>query len=188
HIKMTETSRESFLPTLLKSGHSSVFEHSSASFKIDGISRTASHQLVRHRMSSFSQRSQRYVNEGDFEFVTPPIIQDNEKANTVYQETMKMLNQQYLKLIELGMKKEDARFILPNATATTLIMTTNFREWLHIIDVRVSQKAQWEIREIMILIWKELFRHAPNVFAMQYFTTWSKDTAYKQVIFNERIQ
>ncbi len=188
HSKMTETSRENLLPTLLKSGHSSIFEHSSASFRIDGISRTASHQIVRHRMSSFSQRSQRYVNEGDFEFVTPPSIQEQSEATKIYNETMEILNQQYLKLIALGIKKEDARFILPNAAATSLVMTTNFREWLHVIDMRVSRHAQWEIRELLILIWKELYKHAPNVFAMHYFNAWSKDFEYKQQIFDERIK
>ena len=186
--KATETSRERMLPSLLRSGHLSIFEHSSASFKIDGISRTASHQIVRHRMSSFSQRSQRYVNEGDFAFVTPPSIEQNPEANASYQEIMKTLNEQYLALIKLGIKKEDARFILPNSASTTLVMTTNFREWLHVIDMRVSQPAQWEIRELLILIWKELYKQAPNVFSMHYFNAWSKDAEYKQNIFDERIK
>ena len=176
------------LPSLLRSGHLSIFEHSSASFKIDGISRTASHQIVRHRMSSFSQRSQRYVNEGDFTFVTPPSIEQNPEANASYQEIMKTLNEQYLALIKLGIKKEDARFILPNAASTTLVMTTNFREWLHVIDMRVSKPAQWEIRELLILIWKELYKQAPNIFSMHYFNAWSKDAEYKQNIFDERIK
>ena len=186
--KTTDTSRERMLPSLLRSGHLSIFEHSSASFKIDGISRTASHQIVRHRMSSFSQRSQRYVNEGDFTFVTPPSIEQNPEANAHYQEIMKTLNEQYLALIKLGIKKEDARFILPNAASTTLVMTTNFREWLHVIDMRVSKPAQWEIRELLILIWKELYKQAPNIFSMHYFNAWSKDAEYKQNIFDERIK
>ncbi len=186
--KATDTSREKILPVLLKSGHGSIFEHSSASFKIDGISRTASHQLVRHRMSSFSQRSQRYVNEGDFEFVTPPQIENNPEAQLIYQDTIKNLNEQYQKLIALGIKKEDARFILPNAASTSLVMTTNFREWLHVIDMRVSKHAQWEIRELLVLIWKELYQQAPIVFSMTYFDAWSKDADYKRAIFDERIK
>lgn len=188
HSKMTENSREAFLPTLLRSGHSSIFEHSSASFRIDEISRTASHQIVRHRMASFSQRSQRYVNEENFEFVTPPSIQTNKDASLIYNETMNLLNQQYLKLVSAGIKKEDARFILPNAATTSLVMTANFREWLHVIDVRVSRSAQWEIRELMILIWKELYKQASNVFAMHYFAAWSKDVEFKQEIFDTRIK
>lgn len=188
HDKMTDTSRTAILPSLLKSGHMSIFEHSSASFMIEGISRTASHQLVRHRLASFSQRSQRYVNEGDFDCVMPPSIAQNLEAGTLYQDTIKILNEQYQKLISLGIKKEDARFILPNATSTTLVMTTNFREWLHVIDMRVSKPAQWEIRELLILIWKELYQHAPNVFGMLYFNAWSKDSEYKQKIFDECIR
>ncbi len=185
--KATDTSREKLLPTLLKSGHGSIFEHSSASFEIDGISRAASHQLVRHRMASFSQRSQRYVNEGDFDYVTPPSISESAEADKIYKDTMKLLNEKYLELVALGIKKEDARFLLPNAASTKIIVTANFREWLHIIDVRVSVHAQWEIRDMMILIWKELYKHAPVVFAMHYFNAWSKDAAYKQKIFDEQI-
>jgi len=185
--KMTDISREKFLPNLLKSGHTSIFEHSSASFRIDRISRTASHQLVRHRLSSFSQRSQRYVNEGNFEYITPLSISQNIEALELYDDVMKKLNEKYLKLVELGIKKEDARFILPNAASTTLMMTANFREWIHIIDVRVSKGAQWEIRELMILIWKELYKYAPNVFGMTYFSAWSKDAEYKKNIFEESI-
>ncbi len=185
--KTTADSREKLLPVLLKSGHGSIFEHSSASFEIDGISRAASHQLVRHRMASFSQRSQRYVNEGDFDYVTPPSISESAEADKIYSDTMKLINEQYLKLTALGIKKEDARFVLPNAASTKIVMTANFREWLHVIDVRVSTHAQWEIRDMMILIWKELYKHAPVVFSMDYFNAWSKDSAYKQKIFDEQI-
>lgn len=188
HDKMTEFSREKFLPNLLKSGHTSIFEHSSASFHIDGISRATSHQLVRHRLSSFSQRSQRYVNEENFDYIMPPKISENQEAALLYQNIMSEINKYYHQLIELGIKKEDARFILPNAASTTIIMTANFREWLHVIDMRVSQGAQWEIRELLILIWKELYTHAPNVFSMVYFSNWSKDAAFKQKIFDERIK
>ena len=186
--KTTETSKEKMLPALLRSGHLSIFEHSSASFKIDGISRAASHQIVRHRLASFSQKSQRYVNEEAFEYVTPSAILKDPEAAQCYQGTMALLQAQYLKLIKAGVKKEDARFILPNATSTTIVMTTNFREWLHIIDMRVSKPAQWEIRELLILIWKELYKQAPNVFSMHYFNAWSKDAEYKQNIFDERIK
>ncbi|MGL4394849.1 MAG: FAD-dependent thymidylate synthase [Brevinema sp.] len=185
--KMTETSREKFLPNLLKSGHTSIFEHSSASFHIEGISRAASHQIVRHRLSSFSQRSQRYVNEQNFEFVTPPKIAENQEANELYKKIMAEINAYYHDLVELGIKKEDARFILPNAAATELVMTANFREWLHIIDMRVSRGAQWEIRELLTIIWKELYQQAPNIFGLTYFENWSKDADFKKAIFEERI-
>ncbi|MGL4561881.1 MAG: FAD-dependent thymidylate synthase [Brevinema sp.] len=186
--KTTETSREKFLPNLLRSGHTSVFEHSSASFHIEGISRAASHQLVRHRLSSFSQRSQRYVNEEHFKFVTPPKIMENKEAHDLYNKMMNDMKESYHQLIELGIKKEDARFIIPNAAETSLVMTANFREWLHIIDMRVSRGAQWEIRELLILIWKELYSYSPHVFGMTYFEQWSKDHPFKQQIFKERIE
>ncbi|MGL4387880.1 MAG: FAD-dependent thymidylate synthase [Brevinema sp.] len=185
--KITETSREKFLPNLLKSGHTSVFEHSSASFHIQEISRAASHQIVRHRHSSFSQRSQRYVNEQDFNFVTPSRITENPEAHELYKKVMNDINHYYHQLIELGIKKEDARFIMPNAAETELVMTANFREWLHVIDMRVSRGAQWEIRKLTTLIWKELYNHAPNIFGMTYFENWSKDSEFKKQIFEEQI-
>ncbi|MGL4367360.1 MAG: FAD-dependent thymidylate synthase [Brevinemataceae bacterium] len=188
HDKMTEISRERMLPALLKAGHLSIFEHGAASFRISGISRALSHQLVRHRLSSFSQRSQRYVNEAEFEYVVPPAVSENAEAESIYRQTMEYLCNQYSKLIELGIKKEDARFLLPNASETKLVMTANFRQWLHVIDMRVSRGAQWEIRELLTTIWKELYKHAPNVFSDQYFEFWSKDPEFKKQIFETRIK
>lgn len=186
--KTTEESYKTLLSTLLKSGHLSVFEHASASFDINGISRAASHQLVRHRLSSFSQRSQRYVNENAFEYVVPHVIEDNPDAKKIYDDVMENINEAYNKLITLGVKKEDARFLLPNAASTSLVMTANFRQWLHVIDMRVSRGAQWEIRELLTLIWKELYQQAPSVFGSGYFSNWSKDADYKMQIFNEKIK
>lgn len=185
--KMTVNSRETLLPRLIQSGHMSVFEHATASFSIEGVSRAMSHQIVRHRLSSFSQRSQRYVNEELFEYITPPTILEKNEALSVYKELMHTINKQYTKLIDLGIKREDVRFILPNACATDLIMTANFREWLHIIDMRVSEGAQWEIRELIIRIWKILYLDAPNIFSGQYFESFSKDSKYKKRIFQEKI-
>ncbi|NPV38660.1 Thymidylate synthase ThyX [Brevinematales bacterium NS] len=185
--KMSPTSHEKFLPGLLKNGHLSVFEHASATFFIEGISRACSHQLVRHRLASFSQQSQRYVEEKGFLYVTPPEIEKNPKALEVYENTMKSLQEAYEKLVSLGIKREDARFLLPNATHTTLSMTANFREWLHIIDMRVSPHAQWEIRELLTLIWKELYAIAPVVFGLTYFENWSKDIDFKREVFSQRI-
>ncbi|MGL5721558.1 MAG: FAD-dependent thymidylate synthase [Brevinema sp.] len=185
--KTTDDSYQKMLAALLRSGHLSVFEHASASFMIEGISRSASHQIVRHRHSSFSQRSQRYVNENGFDFVTPTAVSANPEAETIYNQSIQQIQEAYDKLIELGIKKEDARFLMPNAASTTLAMTANFREWLHIIDMRVAKGAQWEIRDLCALIWKRLYQQAPLIFSMVYFENWSKDAAYKQEIFNERI-
>lgn len=185
--KITETSYQTLLGNLLKSGHLSVFEHGTACFEISGISRAASHQIVRHRLSSFSQRSQRYVNEAGFEFVTPPSIGSKPEAEALYKAAMKRINDEYAALVGLGIKKEDARFLLPNAASTTLVMTANFREWLHVIDMRVSQGAQWEIRELCTLIWKRLYTEAPVIFGINYFQNWSKDSAFKTGVFEGHI-
>ncbi|MCX7882644.1 MAG: FAD-dependent thymidylate synthase [Brevinematales bacterium] len=186
--RITPTSHKTFLSGLLKNGHLSVFEHASATFFIEGISRACSHQLVRHRLASFSQQSQRYVEEKGFAYVTPPEIAQHPEALAYYQSLMSTLQQAYEKLVSLGIKREDARFLLPNATHTALSVTANFREWLHIIDMRVSPHAQWEIRDLLILIWKELYTIAPVVFGLTYFEYWSKDIEYKKEIFSQRIE
>jgi thymidylate synthase (FAD) len=187
HEKMSDDSYIRFLPTLLKNGHLSIFEHSWASMHITGISRAASHQLVRHRMASFTQRSQRYVTEDHFEYIVPDTVKDNPQALTLYETTMKSLQEGYHRLIEMGIRKEDARFLLPNATPTTLTITANFREWLHIIDLRVSRHAQWEIRDMTVKIWKLLYHIAPVVFGSAYFEHWSKDFEYKQTVFQKEV-
>ncbi len=185
--KMTADSHKNFLANLIKNGHLSVLEHSFATFLIDEISRACSHQLVRQRLASFSQRSQRYINEKDFSFIIPPEVEENNKARQIYIETIKNIQDSYNKLVEMGIKKEDARFLLPNATNTTITMTANFREWLHIIDLRVSRHAQWEIRNLFIEIWKKLYKEASTVFSDVYFLNWSKDYDYKKEIFETKI-
>jgi thymidylate synthase (FAD) len=186
--RITENSYGVFIKNIIKNGHFSVLEHASATFYIDEISRACSHQLVRQRLATYSQKSQRYVNESNFTFTIPQSIQENQNALDVYIQTMETISKNYKKLLDLGITKEDARFILPNATHTTLTMTANFREWLHIIDLRVSRHAQWEIRELLIEIWKILFKNAPEVFGETYFENWSKDFEYKKEIFENYIK
>lgn len=185
--KITDTSHETYLTNLLTNGHLSVFEHASATFFIDEISRAASHQLVRHRLASYSQRSQRYVKEHDFGYVTPPLVAADPEALAVYEKTVAAIGEAYDALVKLGIKKEDARFLLPNAAHTTLTMTANFREWLTVLELRVEPHAQWEIRELATLIWKELYGIAPVVFGLKYFENWSKSFEYKKQVFAERI-
>jgi thymidylate synthase (FAD) len=186
--KMTADSHMQFLPNLLKNGHLSIFEHGSASFFIDEISRACSHQLVRQRLSSFTQKSQRYVREKDFTYTIPLEIQKNPEALKIYQSTINTIQNSYNQLTELGIRKEDARFLLPNAVHTTLTMTANFREWLHVIDLRVSLHAQWEIRELLTLIWKELYQKVPSIFDLTYFLHWSKDLEFKKEAFEKYIR
>ncbi len=153
-----------FLRARVREGHLSLIEHATASFYISGISRTCSHQLVRHRLCSFSQRSQRYVVEDKAEFVVPPSITQNEEASRIYHGFVNQSRDVYKSLRELGIPKEDSRFVLPNATSTELIMSLNFREALHMFHVRISPAAQWEIREVCSRMLEELASAAPAVF------------------------
>ena len=133
---------------LYKNGHHSVFEHIYFTFKIEGISRACSHQLVRHRHCSFTQRSQRYCSEDCFEFVEPKSI-DNIDEKDGYLNLMLYINDHYTELQERGISNEDARYILPNACATELYLSCNLRELIHIANERLCSRAQWEIRELV---------------------------------------
>ncbi len=146
-------------------GHLSTYEHSSATFRIEGISRACTHQLVRHRLASYSQQSQRYVNEQGFEYITPPKIEGDESAHGIYVDFIKSSKETYEKLIESGIPKEDARFVLPNACETKIIVTMNFRELRHFIKLRREKSAQWEIRELAEKMLGVLKEKAPNAFA-----------------------
>jgi len=157
--------RIKFIQGRLQAGHESIIEHASASFEISGISRACSHQLVRHRLASFSQESQRYVDMSKPEWVVPPTVsQAGPAVLAVWQGALRQVQSAYQALREKGVPKEDARFLLPNATATRMIMTANFREWLHIIRLRLSRQAQWEIREVAALVLLQLHNYYPAVF------------------------
>lgn len=129
---------------LYRNGHHSVFEHVYFTFKIEGISRACSHQLVRHRHCSFTQRSQRYCSEDGFDFVIPPSI--DPKAFAKDMEEFKDLYEDYQRS---GFSNEDARFVLPNACETSLYLSCNLRELIHMSNERLCMRAQWEIRELV---------------------------------------
>lgn len=133
---------------LYKNGHHSCYEHIYFTFKIEGISRACSHQLVRHRMCSFTQRSQRYCSEDGFEVVLPPSINNSLLAYEEYNEGVGDSRQAYANLSAI-VKNEDARYILPNACATDLYLSCNLRELIHICNERLCSRAQWEIRELV---------------------------------------
>ena len=139
---------------LYKSGHHSVFEHIYFTFKIEGISRACSHQLVRHRMCSFTQRSQRYCSEADFEYVTPPTLERDGMNTWRYVDALFYSREIYSNLTKFDVKKEDARYILPNACCTDLYLSCNLRELIHICNERLCTRAQWEIRDLV----KEMVR------------------------------
>ena len=134
---------------LYKGGHHSVFEHIYFTFKIEGISRACSHQLVRHRHCSFTQRSQRYCSEDGFEMVMPNSITKDEELKLWMEYNMDATRSNYNALQKEGIPNEDARYILPNACATSLYLSCNLRELIHMANERLCTRAQWEIRELV---------------------------------------
>ena len=162
---LTTEKIEAFIKKLTDLGHQSPLEHCTFTFGIEGVSRSLSHQLVRHRIASYSQKSQRYVKEGQFEYITPPSIAENKIDLDVYNDFMKHSQETYNYFISRGVPAEDARFVLPNACETKVIVTMNIRSLLHFFEERCCSRAQWEIRQMadtMLDICKKI---APNIFA-----------------------
>ena len=131
-----------------ESGHQSVLEFADFTFHVELISRACSHQVVRHRCASYAQRSQRYVEEDNFRYVTPHTIQMNADALAKYIEFMTQCQNTYSNLVELGIPPEDARYVLPNACCTIIEVKMNGRELIHFMNERLCTRAQWEIREL----------------------------------------
>ena len=146
------------------SGHHSVLEFCDFTFHVEGVSRALTHQLVRHRLASYAQRSQRDCGENGFDYVVPPSLQTAEDVDT-YNYMMYTINEFYNDLRAMGLEPEDARMVLPNACCTSIIVTMNARSLLNFFKHRDCNRAQWEIRELsreMMKICKEI---APRVFA-----------------------
>lgn len=162
--KITDESEKNFIRSAIKRGHHSILEHASASFRILGASRAFTHQLVRHRLASFSQQSQRYVDESEFNFIVPPEIASSDDALKLYRDTMEDIRKNYIKLRELGIKKENARFLLPNALESQIVFSANFRELRTVFNLRLDRAAQWEIRHVCMDMLKILQQKAPSVF------------------------
>lgn len=148
----TDKEIDNLVKYLKESGHTSVLEHVKFTFAIDDISRVLSHQLVRHRLASYSQQSQRYVNlKSEFSmdnYVTPPKIKKNKVASIKYRNILSDIQKSYNELIGLGIEPEDARFVLPNAAKTRIVVTMNCVALLHFFDLRSCSLAQWEIRDL----------------------------------------
>lgn len=145
--------------------------HGSATFLFEGISRTCTHQLVRHRLASFSQESQRYVDlsKGGWQAIVPPAVAENPAAMAELEEFWQLAEAKYARLRELGIRKEDARFLLPNAAETRIVTTMNFAAWSHFLWLRaVDKAAQWEIRALGQHALRMLHTVAPAVFAEQW--------------------
>ncbi|HDL01994.1 MAG TPA: FAD-dependent thymidylate synthase [candidate division Zixibacteria bacterium] len=148
----------------IERGHLSVIEHASFTFSISGVSRALTHQLVRHRIASYSQQSQRYVKMDTPTFVTPPSIKNNEKILSEYNKFMDGAWKTYNFLLKEEIPPEDARFVLPNATTTNITVTMNARELLHFFELRCCMRAQWEIRGLAYMMLKKVKEVAPIIF------------------------
>ena len=145
-------------------GHTSVIEHASFTFAISDVSRSLTHQLVRHRIASYSQQSQRYVNLNEPTYVIPPLIAKNKKTKEAYEQTMQAIWEHYNKLLKLHIPAEDARYVLPNATCTNIMVTMNARSLLNFFELRCCLHAQWEIRMLANKMLREVKVVAPRIF------------------------
>ena len=185
---LTDEAAASFVEMLSEIGHESPIEHASFTFGIEGVSRSLLAQITRHRMASFSVKSQRYVREGAFEYITPPEIAENEEAKKIYDELMQydqecydrlaaVLKEKHIKTFiaegkdektatRLAEKKaiEDARFVLPNSCSTQMVMTMNARSLHNFFRHRCCNRAQWEIQDIANQMLKLVLEVAPNLF------------------------
>lgn len=162
--KISKDEIERLIRMIFKLGHLSVFEHASFTFGIEGISRVTSHQLVRHRIASYSQQSQRYVDLTGIEnFVVPNTIKDSPFYENFY-KILRESSQLYEEMVENGIPQEDARFVLPQAITTNIVVTMNARELHHFFMLRVCRRAQWEIRELAARMLFEVVRVAPVLF------------------------
>ncbi|WP_297467778.1 FAD-dependent thymidylate synthase [Thermococcus sp.] len=161
--RMSENDVEMHLPKVLGYGHESILEHAVLTFAIEGCSRVCSHQLVRHRIASYTQQSQRYIklNPNDVEetFVIPKSVKENPELYEKWKELMRSAIELYEETYRAGVHQEDARFILPQAVRTKIVVTMNLRELKHFFGLRLCERAQWEIREVA---WKMLEEIAKN--------------------------
>ena len=153
------------ISSIIKSGHESCIEHATATFEIDGVSRVLTHELVRHRIGfSYSQRSQRYVDESNPSFVIPQEIEENESARKLFLAQMESAWSAYKTLQTLGLKNEMARYVLPNACCTKIVVTADFRAWRNFLKLRLSKRAQHEIRDLANILLDKLIKIAPSCF------------------------
>lgn len=161
--EMSREKVEDLVRKVVGMGHTSTLEHTYFFFHVQ-CSRVTSHQIVRQRIgTSYSQRSQRYVTEDNFDYIIPPKIKKNEKAHKIFKEKMEELEDTYLQLIEMGIPKEDARFILPTIK-TNIVISYNARSLMHFIRLRACNRAQWEIRILARQMLNEVKKVAPVIF------------------------
>lgn len=164
---MSDSEIKKLLKFLIKAGHLSAVEHAAFTFAIEGVSRACTHQLVRHRLASYNQQSQRYVSFTDkFEFITPPAVADDAGLDVEFTEHVDAAFALYKRMLEQGVPAEDARYILPQAGETKIVVTMNARELLHFFTLRCCNRAQWEIRRLALAMLDLVKPVAPIVFAV----------------------
>ena len=188
HQNLTDEKAAAFVEMLSEIGHESPIEHASFTFGIEGVSRSLLAQITRHRMASFSVKSQRYVREGSFAYVTPPEIAENAEAKALYDDLMAEDQKRYDRLTEILKEKhkqaflaegkdettadrmaekkaiEDARFVLPNACETQMVMTMNARSLMNFFKIRCCRRAQWEIQDVANQMLALVIKVAPELF------------------------
>lgn len=162
---MTLEEVREYLARLSTMEHFSPFEHAVFTFAVTGVSRALTHELVRHRIASYTQRSQRYLNESGFGFVTPPKIADHPEAAEVFARAIAGLQESYARLLALGIPREDARFLLPNACQSQIMVTMNARGLRNFFALRCCNRAQWEIRVLAGRMLELSREAAPGLFA-----------------------
>lgn len=164
--------REDFVSKIVSSGHESPLEHVKFTFAVEGVSRALTHQLVRHRIASYSQQSQRYVKENNFDYVIPPSVEKDEISKNEFIRIMTEIQKSYQLLIDrfkengrVGEKaNEDARYVLPQAAETKVVITMNCRELLHFFKQRCCSRAQWEIRGLAYKMLELCKKELPSIF------------------------
>jgi len=162
---MGEDAVHRVLKTIISSGHTSALEHASYTFAIDGVSRALTHQLVRHRLASYNQQSQRYVSYAEEpEFIVPPSVAADPTALKRFKAANATAFEAYRALMEAGVPAEDARYLLPNAMETKIVVTMNIRELLHFFELRCCKRAQWEIRDLSLAMLDLAEPTAPYIF------------------------
>ena len=162
--KMNSEQIAKLVAKIVAMGHLSTLEHVTFTFAIEGVSRVLTHQLVRHRIASYSQQSQRYVKEHDAQYIVPPSVAARPEAKAKFDNLMQTIQQTYDELVELGVHQEDARYVLSNATETKIAVTMNARALLNFFELRSCARAQWEIRQLANEMLKQVQQAAPLLF------------------------
>ena len=161
---MSDDAVRKVLKIIISSGHTSALEHASFTFAIEGVSRALTHQLVRHRLASYNQQSQRYVSYTDEPaFIVPPDVAADPEATAAFLESCGASFLAYRRLLDAGTAPEDARYLLPNAMETKIVVTMNVRELLHFFELRCCKRAQWEIRELALAMLELIEPVAPYI-------------------------